>query len=45
MMDTYKGIFLKSMQDMITQYDGTVCDGTDIVQFWYGRDNSDNSKI
>nr|PNR25969.1 hypothetical protein PHYPA_031268 [Physcomitrium patens] len=35
----------KPMQDITTQYDGTVRDGTDIVQFCYGRDNSDNSKI
>lgn len=25
---------LKSMQDIITQYNGFVRDGTDIVQFW-----------
>lgn len=24
------------MQDVITQYDGTIRDGTDIVQFCYG---------
>lgn len=35
----------KSMQDVITQYDGTVRDGTDIIQFCYGRDNSDNSCV
>jgi DNA-directed RNA polymerase beta' subunit len=26
---------LKSMQDIFTQYDGTISDGTDIVQFCY----------
>jgi len=35
----------KSMQDVVTQYDGTVRDGTNIVQFCYGQDNSDNSRI
>lgn len=35
----------KSMQDVVTQYDGTVRDGKDIVQFCYGRDNADNSRI
>nr|PNR37428.1 hypothetical protein PHYPA_020537 [Physcomitrium patens] len=35
----------KSMQDVTTQYDGTMRDGTDIVQFCYGRDNSDDSKF
>lgn len=35
----------KSMQDIITQYDGTVRVGIDIVQLCYGRDNSNISKI
>ena len=35
----------KSMQDVVTQYDGRVRDSTHIIQFCYGRDNSDKSRV